>query len=97
MTGEANQQRHVFQIERLNHQRVAYISANLGANLTLGDATDQVVAEAKSVIPAGVSLNLGGDSARHSEVFGSFGSTLALSPLCIIGVLIWLFKSWVDR
>ncbi|MBK1989641.1 efflux RND transporter permease subunit [Sphaerospermopsis aphanizomenoides BCCUSP55] len=96
VTGEANQQGNVFQIDRLNNQRVAYISANLGGNLTLGDATDQVVAEAKAVMPASVSLNLGGDSARQSEVFGSFGSTLALSALCIIGVLIWLFKSLVD-
>jgi multidrug efflux pump subunit AcrB len=96
VSGEANQQGEVFQIERLNHQRVAYISANLGGNLILGDATDQVVTEAKAVMPAGVSLNLGGDSARQSEVFGSFGGTLALSALCIIVVLIWLFKGWVD-
>jgi multidrug efflux pump subunit AcrB len=96
VTGEANQQGQVFQIDRLNNQRVAYISANLGGNLTLGDATDQVVAEAKAVIPPGVSLNLGGDSARQSEVLGSFGQTLALSALCIIVVLIWLFKGWVD-
>jgi multidrug efflux pump subunit AcrB len=47
-------------------------------------------------MPAGVSLNLGGDSARQNEVFGSFGTTLGLSALCIIVVLIWLFKSWVD-
>ncbi len=72
VTGEANQQGNVFQIERLNNQRVPYISANLGANLTLGDATDQVVAEAKAVIPGGVSLNLGGDSAPQNEVFVCF-------------------------
>jgi multidrug efflux pump subunit AcrB len=96
ITGASVQQDTIFHIERLNNQRVAYIGANLGQNLTLGDATDQVVAEAKAVIPAGVSLNLGGDSARQNEVFGSFGTTLALSALCIIVVLVWLFKSWVD-
>ncbi|MDM3854882.1 MAG: efflux RND transporter permease subunit [Aphanizomenon gracile PMC649.10] len=96
ITGASVQQDTIFHIERLNNQRVAYIGANLGQNLTLGDATDQVVAEAKAVIPAGVSLNLGGDSARQNEVFGSFGTTLGLSALCIIVVLIWLFKSWVD-
>ena len=96
ITGASVQQDTIFHIERLNNQRVAYIGANLGQNLTLGDATDQVVAEAKAVIPAGVSLNLGGDSARQNEVFGSFSTTLGLSALCIIVVLIWLFKSWVD-
>ena len=96
ITGASYQQDGILQIERLNNQRVVYIGANLGQNLTLGDATDQVVAEAKAVMPAGVSLNLGGDSARQNEVFGSFGTTLGLSALCIIVVLIWLFKSWVD-
>jgi len=96
ITGVSYQQDAILQIERLNNQRVVYIGANLGQNLTLGNATDQVVAEAKAIIPAGVSLNLGGDSARQNEVFGSFGTTLGLSALCIIVVLIWLFKSWVD-
>ncbi|WGV28568.1 efflux RND transporter permease subunit [Halotia branconii] len=96
VTGEANQQGQVFQIERLNNQRVAYVSANLGKDLSLGDATDQVVAEAEAVLPANVSIDLGADSARQSEVFSSFGTTLILSALCIILVLILLFRSWVD-
>ncbi|MEH2329077.1 efflux RND transporter permease subunit [Nostoc sp.] len=96
VTGETNPQGTVFQIERLNNQRVAYISANLGKDLSLGDATDKVVAEANAVLPSNVSLNLGGDSANQSKVFSSFGSTLALSALCIVVVLILLFKSWVD-
>ncbi|MDZ8053569.1 MAG: efflux RND transporter permease subunit [Aulosira sp. ZfuVER01] len=96
VTGESNQNDQIFQIERLNNQRVAYIGANLGKDMSLGDATDKVVAEAKAVLPSGVSLDLGGDSARLGEVFGSFGTTLALSALCIVVVLIWLFKSWVD-
>lgn len=96
VTGATNLQGTVFQIERLNNQRVAYISANLGKDLSLGDATDKVVAEAKAVLPSNVSLNLGGDSARQGEVFSSFGTTLALSALCIVIVLILLFKSWVD-
>ncbi|MEA5576152.1 efflux RND transporter permease subunit [Anabaena sp. UHCC 0451] len=96
VTGDTNNADQVFQIERLNQQRVAYISANLGQGLTLGDATDKIVAEAKGVLPADITLGLGGDSARQNEVFGSFISTLILSALCIIVVLILLFKSWVD-
>ncbi|MBD2364017.1 efflux RND transporter permease subunit [Anabaena minutissima FACHB-250] len=96
VTGDANNEGQVFNIERLNNQRVAYVSANLGQDLTLGDATDKIIAEAKGVLPADVTLDLGGDSARQSEVFGSFASTLVLSAVCIIVVLILLFKSWVD-
>jgi multidrug efflux pump subunit AcrB len=96
VTGATNSQKTAAQIEHLNNQRVAYISANLGKNLSLGDATDKLVAEAKAVLPPGVSLNLGGDSARSGEIFSTFGTTLALSALCIIIVLILLFRTWVD-
>ncbi|MBW4446867.1 MAG: efflux RND transporter permease subunit [Spirirestis rafaelensis WJT71-NPBG6] len=96
VTGETNPQDTIFQIERLNNQRVTYISANLGKELSLGDATDKLVATAKKVIPPGVTLDLGGDSASVNTVISSFGTTLALSALCIIAVLIWLFKGWVD-
>ncbi|MDF5723679.1 MAG: efflux RND transporter permease subunit [Rhizonema sp. PD37] len=96
VTGVADAQNQIFQIERQNHQRVAYIRANLGKNLSVGDATDKLVAEAKTMLPPGISFDLGGDSARSGEVFSSFGTTLLLSTLCIIVVLIGLFKSWVD-
>ncbi len=84
------------QIERKDGQRVVYVSANLGKDLALGDATTTIVKEAKALIPPGVTLDLGGDSATSSQIFGSFGSTLALSALCIIVVLVALFRSWVD-
>ncbi|MCY7323583.1 MAG: efflux RND transporter permease subunit [Phormidesmis sp. CAN_BIN36] len=84
------------QIERKDGKRVVYVSANLGKGLSLGDATETIVNEAKALIPPGVTLNLGGDSATSSQIFGSFGSTLALSALCIVVVLVWLFRSWVD-
>ncbi|MBD2345927.1 efflux RND transporter permease subunit [Anabaena subtropica] len=96
ITGETNTQEQVLQIERLNNQRVAYISANLGQELSLGNATDKIVEEARKILPADITLELGGDSARQSEVFGSFVSTLLLSALCIVAVLILLFKSWID-
>jgi multidrug efflux pump subunit AcrB len=86
----------VFQIERLNNQRVAYIGANLGKDLSLGDATSKLVEVAKTIIPKDVKLDLGGDSARQNEVLSSFGSTLLLSALCIIIVLVCLFGGWQD-
>ncbi|MCX7592662.1 MAG: efflux RND transporter permease subunit [Fischerella sp.] len=96
VTGATNPQQTVFQIERLNNKRVVYIRANLGQNLSLGDATDKLVAEAQAILPKDISLHLGGDSERSGEVFASFGTTLTLSALCILVVLISLFRSWID-
>ncbi|MGB3138835.1 MAG: efflux RND transporter permease subunit, partial [Nodosilinea sp.] len=76
------------EIHRRSGQRVAYVTANLSAGQALGQATDQVVAIANNVIPAGVSLDLGGDSARLNEVLGSFGFTLGLGAACMIAVLL---------
>ncbi|MBW4668739.1 MAG: efflux RND transporter permease subunit [Cyanomargarita calcarea GSE-NOS-MK-12-04C] len=95
-TGEANQGNDIFEIKRADRKRVAVISANLGQNFSIGEATDRAVAETKAVIPKGVTLELGGDSARVDEVLGSFGITLGLSVLCIILVLYFLFRSWID-
>lgn len=95
-TSQANQGGDIRQIERENGQRVATISANLGQGLTIGEATDRAVAEAQAVLPANISLKLGGDSARVDEILGSFGRTLILSVLCIVLVLLVLFRSVVD-
>ena len=96
VTGEANAEGTVFEIERQNNLRVAYVSANLGKNLSLGSATDQVKALAKTLLPPGVTLKLGGDSARIDEILKTFAPTIGLSVLCIMVVLFWLFRSWID-
>lgn len=96
ITGETEADGSILDIERKNQKRTVYISSNLSQDLTLGNATDKVVAEAKAILPPGVTIDLGGDSKRLGEIFGSFGSTLSLSALCILLVLIFLFKSWVD-
>lgn len=95
-TGDDNQGNEIWQIERSDGRRVASISANLGQGLPLGKATDRAVAEAKTVLPPGITLDLGGDSARVNEILNSFGTTLALSVLCIILVLFFLFRNWTD-
>jgi multidrug efflux pump subunit AcrB len=86
----------ITEIERADGQRVASVTANLTQALSVGDATDQAVAIAQSLLPPGVSIDLGGDSARIGEILGSFGVTLGLSVLCILLVLILLFRSWTD-
>ena len=77
----------VAEINHQNGQRVAFINANLDQGKALGDATTQVVDIAQSVIPSGVRIDLGGDSARSGEVLGSFAKTLALAVVCMLSVL----------
>jgi len=96
LIGATDEQGAIFQIERGNQQRVVNITANLGQGITIGEATDKIVAIANPIIPPGVSLSLGGDSARSNEIFTSFGTTLILSALCILVLLVLLFKNWAD-
>ena len=84
------------EIERLNGNRVVYITANLGKNIALGTATDQVVAIAKPLLPTGVTIDLGGDSERLNSILTSFAGTLGLSVICIAAVLIFLFGNPID-
>src|SRR5262249_16660740 len=65
-------------------------------NLSLGAATRRVSELAASILPTGVTVELGGDSANIRRVFTSFGITLVLAIACIIAVLVLLFRNWVD-
>ncbi|AFY74386.1 cation/multidrug efflux pump [Synechococcus sp. PCC 7502] len=84
------------EVDHLNGKRVTYITANLGKNIALGTATDQVVAIAKPLLPAGVIIDLGGDSGRLNAILNSFAGTLSLSVTCIAFVLLCLFRNLVD-
>ena len=88
LSGEDNTPEQIVEITRQNGERVAFISANLSEGKALGDATDQVVEIAQSIIPADIRIDLGGDSARIGEVLGSFGRTLALAVVCMLAVLL---------
>ncbi len=78
---------HIVETNHQNGQRVAFINANLSQGKALGDATNQVVEIAQSIIPSGIRIDLGGDSARSGEVLGSFAKTLALAVICMLAVL----------
>ena len=85
-------------LEILHHngRRVALITANLGPNAAIGDVTDRAVQAARATLPAGIRLDLGGESAQAEEIIGSFLKTLGLSLLCIFLVLYALFRSLLD-
>jgi multidrug efflux pump subunit AcrB len=84
------------EIQHHNGRRVALITANLGPNSSVGEATDRAVAIAQTALPAGISLDLGGESAQAEEIIGSFLKTLGLSVLCIFVLLLVLFRSLLD-
>lgn len=101
ITGGANTNGKVTQIERANGDRVAYVSANLGKGVALGEATRQVETIAQDEINQrdatnSVSLLRGSDSARVEEIFDSFKITLGLAIVCIMLVLVLLFKNLLD-
>ncbi|MEM9002485.1 MAG: efflux RND transporter permease subunit [Cyanobacteria bacterium P01_F01_bin.86] len=87
ISGAANTADAIMEINRQNDQRVVFISANLSQGKALGDATAEVVDIAESIIPAGIQIDLGGDSARSGEVLGSFGRTLIFAIICMLVVL----------
>lgn len=87
ISGADNTPETIVEINREEGQRVAYISANLDQGTALGDATEEVVAIAESLIPAEIRIDLGSDSARIREVLGSFGRTLVLAIVCMLVVL----------
>jgi multidrug efflux pump subunit AcrB len=95
-TTQENTDREIREIQHNDGLRVATISANLGQGLTIGKAGDSATAEARAVLPPGVTLQLGGDSARIDEILHSFAKTLTLSLVCILVVLLVLFRSWTD-
>ncbi|MGG6241228.1 efflux RND transporter permease subunit [Nodosilinea sp. AN01ver1] len=88
ISGANNAADDITEINRQNGERVATISANLGDGKALGDATEQVVAIAESVVPPGIRIDLGGDSERAGEVLGSFGRILILAVICMMIVLL---------
>ena len=95
-TGKNNQAGEIVEIQRHNGQRAAFISANLQEGKALGDATQEAVAIAQSLLPDGITLDLGGDSEISSDVLGSFTGTLALSVVLMLLVLILLFGSLIE-
>ncbi len=83
-------------IEHLGGQRAVSINADLAPTLQIGDANDRVTALARKLLPKGVTLTFGGNSADASTTFRDFGIALGLSVVAIVAVLVVLFRSWVD-
>ncbi len=83
-------------IIHLDRQRVAYINANLTADLGIGDATKQAKAIANKTLPVDIDFDLEGDSARSKKILGEFAITLTLAIVSMMIVLYLPFRRWLE-
>ncbi|MGH7728669.1 MAG: efflux RND transporter permease subunit, partial [Vulcanimicrobiaceae bacterium] len=83
-------------IEHVDGKRAVQITAGLLPNFQVGNANDQIVALSKKVVPKGIVLRFGGNSADAVSTFRNFGIALAFSVVAILVVLFALFRSWID-
>ena len=83
-------------LERKGGLPAAHVDANLVGGYPIGAATREVERVAPALLPSGVSLALGGESAQAADVFGQFAVSLGLATLCVVAVLWFLFRSWQD-
>ena len=80
----------------LDGKRVAYINANLTGDQGIGDATEKAKAIANKILPADISFDLEGDSARSKKILGEFAITLTLAVICMLVVLYLPFRRWLE-
>jgi multidrug efflux pump subunit AcrB len=80
-------------IERLDGQNAIFLSANLSQDLGLEDAAIKIEA---IPLPEGVILQRWGTSSQSSDVLGSFGRTLILATILMLGVLWLLFRRLLE-
>ncbi|MDB5840427.1 MAG: efflux transporter permease subunit [Herminiimonas sp.] len=84
------------QIDRLNRSRNVTLDVELGSR-TLGEAN----AEARALpsmknLPPAVKIAELGDAQEMQALFASFGIAMAIGVLCIYGVLVLLFKDFMQ-
>ncbi|MDE1151587.1 MAG: efflux RND transporter permease subunit [Micavibrio sp.] len=80
------------EIDRYDRDRNVTISAELGG-ASLGDMLKKVNAlPIMKSLPPGVHTVQSGDVERMQELFGNFGMAMATALLCVLGVLVLLFK-----
>jgi multidrug efflux pump subunit AcrB len=83
-------------IAHLKGKRVVYLSANLAENKAIGDATKEVTAIAKSLLPPDITLDLEGDSARSGKILREFAITMTIAVILMLIVIYIPFGRWLE-
>ncbi len=84
------------QIDRLNRSRNVTLAVELGGR-TLGEVNAEARAlPALANLPPSVQIAELGDTQEMKKLFASFGLAMAIGVLCIYGVLVLLFKDFMQ-
>jgi multidrug efflux pump len=84
------------ELNHFNQRRAVTISANLGPELSLGQALERVDEIAARVLPPGYATELAGVSREFRASSGSLGLVFVLALVFIFLVLAAQFESWID-
>jgi len=83
------------QIDRYDRSRQVSVEANL-QGIALGEAVQAVKKlPALNPLPPGVAEQSAGDAKIMGEIFGRFGTALALAVMCIYAILVLLYNSFL--
>jgi len=84
-------------IQRINGQRVTYISANLERGVALGEAVERVRADlAQMALPEGFSIIFGGEYQEQQEAQRDFLIAILMALLLIYMVMAGQFERFLD-
>ena len=84
------------ELNHFNQRRAVTITANLGPELSLGQALARVDEIAARLLPAGYATELNGVSREFRASSGSLGLVFVLALAFIFLVLAAQFESWID-
>jgi hydrophobic/amphiphilic exporter-1 (mainly G- bacteria), HAE1 family len=84
-------------IQRIDGQRITYITANLESGVALGDAVERIRERARDVsIPAGFSLYFGGAYEEQAKSAADFRLSIIIALLLIYMVMAGQFERFLD-
>lgn len=85
------------EIERIDGQRVTYITANLVSGMALGDAVEQLQVALRDVpMPEGFSLYFGGEYEEQQKAQGDFLLSILMAVVLIYMVMAAQFERFLD-
>ena len=84
-------------INRINGQRVTYITANLMSGVPLGEAVERVQSELSALtLPAGFSIVYGGEYEEQQKAAADFTLTIIMALVLIYMVMAAQFERFLD-
>ncbi len=77
-----------------NGQRVAIVTANIGARSLSGIVTDMRAAIERTSLPPGITWSIGGEYRAQQQSFGEFAAVIAISIVLVFFVMLATFRSY---